>query len=92
MKRKDFQALLILAAIIGIFPWAAGGNQYFISLLVFLGLNAMATMGLSLLMGYAGQISLGHAAFFGIGAYASGILTTKYALPPLGAFFCGIIF
>ena len=42
-------------------------------------------------MGYAGQISLGHAAFLGIGAYASGILTTKYGLHPLAAFLAGII-
>jgi branched-chain amino acid transport system permease protein len=91
MKRKDFQALLIIGLIIALFPFAVGGNQYFISLLVFLGLNAMTTMGLSLLMGYAGQISLGHAAFLGIGAYASGILTTKYGLPPFAAFLVGIL-
>jgi branched-chain amino acid transport system permease protein len=41
-------------------------------------------------MGYAGQISLGHAAFFGIGAYSSGVLTTKYSWPPVGAFFVGL--
>jgi len=91
MKRKDLQALLIIGVIIGLFPFAVGGNQYFISLLVFLGLNAIATMGLSLLMGYAGQISLGHAAFLGIGAYTSGVLTTKYALHPFAAFFAGIL-
>ncbi len=91
MTRKDFKWLLIITAGIAVFPWALGGNQYFISLLVFLGLNAITTMGLSLLMGYAGQISLGHAAFMGIGAYASGILTTKYGLHPLLAFLAGII-
>jgi len=90
MKRKDFHALWIIAAVIGIFPWAAGGNQYFISLLVFLALNAITALGLSLLMGYAGQISLGHAAFLGIGAYSSGVLTTQYALHPLAAFVFGI--
>ncbi len=90
MKRKDFHALLVIAIVIGIFPWAAGGNQYFISLLVFLGLNAITTLGLSLLMGYAGQMSLGHAAFLGIGAYSSAILTTKYAFSPLFAFAFGI--
>lgn len=37
----------------------------------------MATMGLNLTMGYAGQMSLGQAAFFGIGAYIDAILTTK---------------
>jgi branched-chain amino acid transport system permease protein len=41
----------------------------------------MITIGLSLLMGYAGQISLGQAAFFGIGAYTTGILTTKLGFP-----------
>ena len=90
MKKMDRIALFLLALAIGVFPWGVGGNQYFISLLVFLGLNAIATMGLSLLMGYAGQISLGHAAFFGVGAYSSGILTTQYGLPPLLAFFVGI--
>jgi branched-chain amino acid transport system permease protein len=90
MKRKDLQALLIIATAVGIFPWAAGGNQYFVSLLVFLGLNAITTLGLTLLMGYAGQISLGHAAFLGIGAYCSGILTVRYGLHPSAAFFLGI--
>jgi len=51
----------------------------------------MITMGLSLLMGYAGQISLGHAAFFGLGAYSSGVLTTQYSFHPLGAFGVGIL-
>jgi branched-chain amino acid transport system permease protein len=92
MKRKDLQALLVVGIIIAVFPFACGGNQYFISLLVFLGLNAIATLGLTLLMGYAGQISLGHAAFLGIGAYASGILTTKYRVPPFAAFLVGILF
>jgi branched-chain amino acid transport system permease protein len=91
MTKKDFKALLIIAAGIAVFPWISGGNQYFISLLVFLGLNAITTMGLSLLMGYAGQISLGHAAFLGIGAYASGILTANYGLHPLAAFLAGAL-
>jgi branched-chain amino acid transport system permease protein len=91
MTRKDLKALLIVAAGIAVFPWVFGGNQYFVSLLVFLGLNAITTMGLSLLIGYAGQISLGHAAFLGIGAYASGILTTRYGLHPLAAFLSGAL-
>lgn len=37
-------------------------------------------MGQNIITGYAGQISLGHAAFFGIGAYASAVLSTKYGL------------
>ena len=42
-------------------------------------------MGLNLLIGYAGQISLGHAGFFGLGAYGSAILTARYGWPPVAA-------
>jgi branched-chain amino acid transport system permease protein len=56
-------------------------NPYHVGILIFLGMNLMITIGLSLLMGYAGQISLGQAAFFGIGAYTTGILTTKLGFP-----------
>ena len=92
MKRKDSYALLVMAVLIAIFPWIVAGNEYFISILVFLGINSIITMGLCLLMGYAGQISLGHAAFYGIGAYSSGILTTHYSFSPVMAFFLGIFF
>lgn len=92
MKGKDACVLLFLAVLIAIFPWIVAGNEYFISILVFLGINSILTMGLCLLMGYAGQISLGHAAFYGIGAYSSGILTTQYSFPPVMAFFIGIFF
>jgi branched-chain amino acid transport system permease protein len=92
MKRKDLYALLLMAFLIVVYPWIVGGNNYFISILVFLGINSMITMGLCLLMGYAGQISLGHAAFYGIGAYSSAILTTQYSFSPVIAFFIGIFF
>ncbi|UCB44705.1 MAG: branched-chain amino acid ABC transporter permease [Spirochaetota bacterium] len=61
-------------------------NPYHVGILIFLGMNLIITMGLSLLMGYAGQISLGQAAFFGLGAYTTGILTTKLGLPIITAF------
>ena len=90
MDKKDFYPLLFVFLIIAIFPWLVGGNEYFISILIFLGINGIITMGLSLLMGYTGQISLGHAGFFGLGAYSSGILTTQYSIHPLAAFLAGI--
>lgn len=61
-------------------------NPYYQGVLIFLGINLLITMGLSLLMGYAGQISLGQAAFFGIGAYTSGVLTAKLGVPMILAF------
>jgi len=56
-------------------------DRYLLKVFTFVGLNAIVVTGLALLFGYAGQISLGHAAFFGIGAYASGFVTTKLGWP-----------
>jgi branched-chain amino acid transport system permease protein len=74
---------------VGIFPFFIR-SDYYLSIMIFVGINAIIVMGLSLLMGYAGQISLGHAAFFGIGAYCSGVLTVKLGFSIFMAFFCGI--
>ncbi|MBN1417613.1 MAG: branched-chain amino acid ABC transporter permease [Planctomycetes bacterium] len=60
----------------------AFGQGYHVSILIFTGIFTIVAVGLCLLMGYAGQISLGHAGFFGIGAYVSGILTTRAAIHP----------
>jgi len=60
-------------------------NDYYVSILILACINAIIAVGLNLLMGYAGQVSLGHAAFFGLGAYATAVLTTTYGAPiPLG--------
>ncbi|MBM4274275.1 MAG: branched-chain amino acid ABC transporter permease [Deltaproteobacteria bacterium] len=66
-------------------------NNYYLSLLNFIGIHTILVVGLNLLMGYGGQISLGHAAFFGIGAYASGILTATYGVNPWLALIAGLI-
>jgi branched-chain amino acid transport system permease protein len=62
-----------------------------LDVLIFIGIHAIVTVGLCLLTGYAGQISLGQAAFYGLGAYASGLLTTKLDAPPLLALVAGLI-
>jgi len=56
-------------------------NPYHRELLNLIGLNVLVVLGLNLFIGFAGQISLGHAAFFGLGAYGSAILTTALGLP-----------
>ena len=66
-------------------------SPYYIGVLVFVGIYALITICLSLLLGYTGQISLGHAAFFGIGAYASGLLTTRIHMSPWLALVCAMI-
>jgi branched-chain amino acid transport system permease protein len=57
-------------------------NKYYLSVLAFTATRLMIVLGLNLLMGQAGQISLGHAAFVGLGAYGSAILTTRYQIDP----------
>jgi branched-chain amino acid transport system permease protein len=71
---------LLLAAL----PWAIP-NAYLLDVVNRIGINAIAVIGLNLVMGYAGQVSLGHAGFFGLGAYASAVLTARYGWPPLAA-------
>ncbi len=66
------------------------GNDYYYTLLNFIGIYTLLVVGLNLLLGYAGQISLGHAAFFGLGAYASGILTATCGINPWLALLAGL--
>jgi len=55
-------------------------SEYFVSILTLIGIYSIAATGLNVLLGNTGQISLGQAAFYGIGAYSSALLTTKLSL------------
>ncbi|RJP74097.1 MAG: branched-chain amino acid ABC transporter permease [Candidatus Abyssobacteria bacterium SURF_17] len=66
-------------------------NPYYVGTLVFVGIYSLITISLSLLLGYAGQISLGHAAFYGIGAYTSGLLATRCHLSPWIGLVCAAV-
>jgi branched-chain amino acid transport system permease protein len=57
-------------------------DSYYLSVLAFMGTRFMMALGLSLLLGQAGQISLGQAAFVGIGAYGAAVLTTRLGFDP----------
>jgi branched-chain amino acid transport system permease protein len=52
-------------------------NPYHLHILIMAGIFTVLALSLNLLLGYTGQLSLGHAAFFGIGAYTSALLTLK---------------
>jgi branched-chain amino acid transport system permease protein len=80
-----------LFAVVGLFLAAVLDNEYYFTLLNFIGINTLLVVGLNLLLGYAGQISLGHAAFFGLGAYASGILTATCGVNPWLALLAGLV-
>ena len=60
-------------------------NEYTLSVATLIVIQAIAASGLNVIVGYAGQISLGHAAFFGIGAYTCALLTTSGNLSFWGA-------
>jgi len=62
-------------------------NPYTLGISNLIAINVIVVLGLNLFIGYAGQISLGHAAFFGLGAYGSAIATTNFGLPPWPAMF-----
>jgi branched-chain amino acid transport system permease protein len=83
-----------LAAVlfIALYPVTLGGmSPYKSGILIFVGIYVILAVSLDLLMGFAGQISVGHAAYFAIGAYVSGILTVKAGIPPLPALLAGLL-
>ena len=80
MKREIVKFLLFAISVM-VAPLIFKGG-YLLNVLVFVGIHTMLAVGLNLLLGFAGQISLGQAAFFGLGAYLSGILTTTYSVNP----------
>ncbi len=79
VDRRRLLLVALLAALAAL-PWL--GNPYHVSLAVIIGIHTIVAVGLCLLMGYAGQVSLGHAAFYGLGAFASGILSATYGVSP----------
>src|SRR5262249_12126183 len=76
--------------------WLAGGSllllicvplwfdQYLLHILIVTGIFIIAAMSLNLLLGYTGQLSLGHVAFFGIGAYSSALVSLGFEIELLG--------
>lgn len=76
-------AFAIVAFAVAIVPIILTGTdaRYVLKVLTFVGINALIVLGLALLFGYAGQVSMGHAAFFGLGAYASAWVTKSLGLP-----------
>jgi len=85
--RRLLRALALAALVLAI-PWLLP-QRYFLRV-VDLGLiYAVLALGLQLLVGSAGQLSLGHAAFYGTGAYTSAILARKLGLPVEVSFIAG---
>jgi branched-chain amino acid transport system permease protein len=71
--------LAILLVFLAVFPLLADAYMLYVANLI--GFAIIAAVGLNLLTGYTGQISLGHAAFVGVGGYAAAILITRFGAP-----------
>src|SRR5581483_1922199 len=82
--------LLLLALVIVALPLILP-NKFYYDVAIKTALNAIVCVGLNLLIGYAGQISLGHAGFFALGAYASAVLTVRYGWNGFAALLAGAV-
>lgn len=79
MSRVKIAALLALLAVAVLFPLVQD-NAYLVSVVITAYVTAIAVYGLDVLLGYTGQLSLAHGGFFGIGGYATAILTAHHGL------------
>lgn len=85
-KRYVGAAFIIAAGLaVAVAPYMIT-DRFLLKVFTFAGLNALVVTGLALVFGYAGQVSLGHAGFVGIGAYTCAFLTARMELPWLVSF------
>ena len=85
-----YATLIALAALIAVAPLFFPSSFYYrVGALIFI--NGLAVTGLVVLIGYAGQVSLGHAGFSGIGAYSSALGPIHLGLPPILSLILGAV-
>jgi ABC-type branched-subunit amino acid transport system ATPase component/ABC-type branched-subunit amino acid transport system permease subunit len=82
MKRSPLLLGVVGLALLVAFPLAID-NPYYIHLLETIMIYAILLFGLDIVVGYTGQVSLGHAGLFGIGAYTAGVFVVKLGAPLL---------
>ncbi len=87
---KNTALLVLFVVVVGVLPWTMRSSSL-LGFLVLVGIYAIVAMGVDLVFGYAGQITMANGAFFAIGAYSSGILTLRHGVPPLLALVIGMI-
>src|ERR671936_1239360 len=82
--------LFVAAVVIAVLPIVLQ-DSYWRTNLIVCALNVMLAIGLDFILGYAGQLNLGHSAFYGIGAYVSTLLNMRLGMPFWAAFLCGTL-
>ncbi len=90
MKTFIRPSVLIVIFVLCMLPFAFP-NAYIVDVAIRICLAGIVAIGLNLLMGFAGQVSIGHAAFVALGAYASGVATIRYGWSPLFALAVGAV-
>jgi branched-chain amino acid transport system permease protein len=85
--RTHWVWLGVLLAFLFTGPLYWGGEWLSVANLI--GITIIAATGLNILTGYCGQLSIGHAGFIAVGAYASAILTNRFGFPFLAGLICG---
>jgi ABC-type branched-subunit amino acid transport system ATPase component/ABC-type branched-subunit amino acid transport system permease subunit len=73
-------SILLAIAVAALLP-SLWPNPYYIHLMVMIGIYAILLLGLDIVVGYIGEVSLGHAALFGIGSYTAGVLSFQLGMP-----------
>lgn len=89
MKNKNLIIISLMAALI--LPIILYSKPAFTGYLTFASIIAISAIGLNIILGYSGQISLGHAAFMGIGGYTSAILVMHFHFPFLVALLIAVL-
>jgi len=74
-----WRGLAVLGAVVAVLPFVLP-NAWYTDVAIHIAIQAVNAIALNLLIGFTGQISLGHAGFFGIGAYGAAILTSRFGL------------
>lgn len=90
MRKRSFSNVIpffVIVPVLLVLPLVVK-SDYDIHILVMVGIFSLLTMGFNLVFGYIGQLSLGHTAYYAIGAYASALITTKLGV----SFWIGLIF
>jgi branched-chain amino acid transport system permease protein len=90
-RTKTHWVLLIVFLLV-VFTVPLYFSNYWLGVFNLIGTTIIAALGLNILVGYCGQLSIGHAGFIAVGAYTSAILTNRFELPFLVGLICAGIF
>ncbi len=89
--RTRFQWGAFIAFLIVLFTLPLYAGEYWLNIINSIAITLIAVLGLNILIGYCGQISIGHAAFVAVGAYTAAILTHSYGVSAWATLPCSIL-